>query len=221
MYQDPAFGFRQLVDIAEKALSAAINDPTTAVQAMDRLRDLLLRLAPRPDPSGQHTDDAGHLRFVQPVIGWETFVTLAFEEIRQYSTASVQVHRRLRASARELLEVVAADRRLPLARQLRLLERSASRHFPTPRSSSSRPDGTTPAGAATSSTDRSAQLPGESLPPGWRAVAGHCRAGSRAPDSEQPQRLRQVGEQPVDGMPTASRTLVAVATMPLGPPLKR
>lgn len=59
-------------------------------------------------------------------------MTLAFEEIRQYSTASVQVQRRLRASARELLEVVAAQRRPPLARQLRLLESSAARHFPDP-----------------------------------------------------------------------------------------
>ncbi len=132
MFQDPAFGFRQLVDIAEKALSPAINDPTTAVQAIDRLHDLLFRLASRPDPSGHHADEAGHLRFVRSVVGWETFVTLAFEEIRQYGAASIQVQRRLRASARELLEVVPTERRPPLARQLRLLERSASRHFPDP-----------------------------------------------------------------------------------------
>ncbi|HZJ27926.1 MAG TPA: DUF2254 domain-containing protein [Acidimicrobiia bacterium] len=132
MYQDPAFGFRQLVDIAEKALSPAINDPTTAVEAIDRLHDLLLRLAPRPDPSGHHTDDAGHLRFLRRVIGWETFVTLAFEEIRQYGAASVQVQRRLRASVHALLDVVTPERRPPLERQMRLLERSVALHFPDP-----------------------------------------------------------------------------------------
>ena len=129
MYQDPAYGFRQLVDIAEKALSPAINDPTTAVQAIDRLHDLLWRLALRPVPSGHHFDASGHLRFVHTVVGWETLVTLAFEEIRQYGAGSIQVQRRPRASAHELLEVVPAGRRPPLARQLRLLERSAAQHF--------------------------------------------------------------------------------------------
>lgn len=130
MYQDPAFGFRQLVDIAEKALSPAVNDPTTAVQAIDRLHDLLWRLAERPTPSGYHRDEAGQLRFVHPVVGWDTFVTLAFEEIRQYGAGSIQVQRRLRASARELIELVAVERRPPLDRQLRLLDRAAARHFP-------------------------------------------------------------------------------------------
>jgi uncharacterized membrane protein len=132
MYQDPAFGFRQLVDIAEKALSPAINDPTTAVQAIDRLHDLLWRLNSRPEAIGRHADERGRVRLVHPVVEWAAFVTLAFEEIRQYGAASIQVHRRLRASVRELLEHVAADRRPPLERQLRLLERTAARAFPEP-----------------------------------------------------------------------------------------
>ena len=52
MHQDVAFGVRQLVDLAAKALSPGINDPTTAVQAIDQLHDLLRRLARRPMPSG-------------------------------------------------------------------------------------------------------------------------------------------------------------------------
>ena len=52
MEQDPAFGFRQLVDIAQKALSPAVNDPTTAVQAIDLMHDLLRKIAARPFPSG-------------------------------------------------------------------------------------------------------------------------------------------------------------------------
>ena len=45
MYQDVGFAFRQLVDIAERALSPAVNDPTTAVQALDRIGDLVRRIA--------------------------------------------------------------------------------------------------------------------------------------------------------------------------------
>ncbi len=130
MYQDPAFGFRQLVDIAERALSPAINDPTTAVQAIDRLLDLLSRLGPRPIPSGLHVDDDGQLRLIRPVIGWDTFVTLAFEEIRRYGAGSVQVNRRLRAAADQLLHQVTPDRRVPIQRELRLLDREAARQFP-------------------------------------------------------------------------------------------
>ena len=45
--QDPKYAIRLLVDIAIKALSPAINDPTTAVQALDQIEDLLLRLGQR------------------------------------------------------------------------------------------------------------------------------------------------------------------------------
>ena len=64
VHQDAAFGFRQLVDIAERALSPGINDPTTAVQVLDQLHDLLRRLAPRVIPGEQRVDDAGRLRLV-------------------------------------------------------------------------------------------------------------------------------------------------------------
>ncbi len=131
MRQDPAYGFRQLVDIAEKALSPSLNDPTTAVQALDRLHDLMRRVAVLPQPSGVYCDDDGQVRFVRKVISWSGFVTLAFEEIRRYGGSSIQVHRRLRASLEELLDLVPDDRRGPLERQLRLLKRTAAEAFPT------------------------------------------------------------------------------------------
>ena len=59
MTQDAAFGFRQIVDIAERALSPGINDPTTAVQALDQLHDLLRRLARRRIPSPVRLADDG------------------------------------------------------------------------------------------------------------------------------------------------------------------
>lgn len=132
MRQDPAFGFRQLADIGEKALSPALNDPTTAVQAIDRLHDLLARLAHRALDPGVYQDDDGRVRLVREVESWPGYVALAFEEIREYGGSSIQVHRRLRAALVELLTMVPAPRREPLERQLRLLEQSAARYFPEP-----------------------------------------------------------------------------------------
>ncbi|MDQ4021525.1 MAG: DUF2254 domain-containing protein [Actinomycetota bacterium] len=59
MEQDVAFGFRQLVDVAERALSPSVNDPTTACQAIDVLHDLLRRLATRRLPTGFLSDGDG------------------------------------------------------------------------------------------------------------------------------------------------------------------
>jgi uncharacterized membrane protein len=130
--QDPAFGFRQLADIGEKALSPAINDPTTAVQAIDRLHDLLSRLAHGSLDPGVHADGDGSVRLVREVVSWPGYVALAFEEIREYGGTSIQVHRRLRAAIVELSTMVPPPRRQPLERQLRLLEQSAARYFPAP-----------------------------------------------------------------------------------------
>lgn len=132
MRQDPAYGFRQLVDIGEKALSPSLNDPTTAVQAIDRLHDLLRHVATHPEPSGVFCDRNSDVRFIRKTVTWPDYVTLAFEEIRSYGGSSVQVHRRLRASLEELLDIVPADRRPPLERQLYLLHQSAARFFPEP-----------------------------------------------------------------------------------------
>jgi uncharacterized membrane protein len=96
--QDPKYPIRILVDIAIKALSPAINDPTTAVQTIDQIEDLLLRLARCDLDAGQARDRSGALRLVYPMPTWEDYLTLAFDEIRQYGAASVQVMRRLRSA---------------------------------------------------------------------------------------------------------------------------
>jgi uncharacterized membrane protein len=129
MGQDPAFGFRQLVDIAEKALSPAINDPTTAVQVLDRIHDLLRRVACAPEPSGHHRDGQGTLRLVVPVAGWDALVGLACDEIRYYGGGSHQVQRKMRAMLDDLERLVEGPRRAPLGRQRRLLDAAAARHF--------------------------------------------------------------------------------------------
>ena len=96
--QDPKYPLRLLVDIAIKALSPAINDPTTAVQAIDQIEDLLHRLGRRALDAGCVMDDLGDLRLIFPTPTWEDYLTLAFDEIRQYGASSVQVIRRLRSA---------------------------------------------------------------------------------------------------------------------------
>jgi uncharacterized membrane protein len=95
---DPAFGFRKLVDIAERSIVQPFNDPTTAVEAIHRLHDCLRQLAPRPFPSGRYYDDEGQLRLVTRTIGWDGYVRLAFDELRLAGAASPQVARRLCAA---------------------------------------------------------------------------------------------------------------------------
>lgn len=97
MQMDVAFGFRQLVDIGEKALSPGINDPTTAVQVLDSVHDLLRRLATRQLPGGEHRDEAGHVRLRRPARGFAELLDLALEEVAAYGENSIQVRRRLRA----------------------------------------------------------------------------------------------------------------------------
>jgi uncharacterized membrane protein len=134
MSQDVAFGFRQLVDMAAKALSPGINDPTTAVQALDRIHDLLRRIGSEPDPCPVHRDDAGIARLVAPVHTWDDYVHLACDEIRMFGAGSLQVHQRLRHVLDDLAEVCAGrpDRQRVLEVQRELLDRSAQRAFDDP-----------------------------------------------------------------------------------------
>jgi len=125
--QDVAYGIRLLVDIAERSLSAGpFSDPTTAVQAIDRLHDILRQTARRPMHSGRYHDAAGSLRLVAPTLQWNGLVQLAFDEIRLAGSSSPQVSRRLTAALDDLLSVVPAERRAPLETQRMLLSEVAS-----------------------------------------------------------------------------------------------
>jgi len=102
MEQDLAFGLRQLVDIAERALSPAVNDPTTASQSIDGLHDLLRALAHRQLPTGRWSDDDGILRLVVPQYGFPDFLDLAVDEIWRYGADSAQIPGRLAAMLTDL-----------------------------------------------------------------------------------------------------------------------
>jgi uncharacterized membrane protein len=149
--QDTAFGFRQLVDIAERALSPGINDPTTAVQAIDQLHDLLRRMVRRRFPAEAREDEDGTPRLICPRPDWGSYVQLAVEEVRRFGKDSIQVARRLRFMLEDLLRVAPEFRRGELERQLSLLEASVERSFEdsreAARASRASPQGSGPADA--------------------------------------------------------------------------
>ncbi len=129
--QDPKYAIRLLVDIAIRALSPAVNDPTTAVMAVDQIEDMLRRIAGRKLDQG-HIREGGRLRLVFPTPSWEDLVALATDEIRIYGAASVQVMRRLLAMLAELLSEVPEFRRGPLLDRQARVRRSIDRHFEDP-----------------------------------------------------------------------------------------
>ncbi|WKU47791.1 DUF2254 domain-containing protein [Streptomyces sp. VNUA116] len=126
-HQDPGFGLRQLSDIAQRALSPAVNDPTTAVQCLDRITQFLAALARRPLGALHHCDRRGAVRLVQDVPGWADLVDLGFAEIRGCATGSPQVTRRLAAALDDLWHLAPAGRRPPLERHRALLADAVTR----------------------------------------------------------------------------------------------
>ena len=129
MQQDPEYGFRILVDIAAKALSPAINDPTSAVLVIHQIHRLLYLVGTRDLSTGEVHDRAGHLRLIFRTPDWEDFVSLAVTEIRLYGAGSMQVPRRLRAMLENLIQILPSVRAPALREELNLLDRSAQRGF--------------------------------------------------------------------------------------------
>ena len=122
--QDSTFAFRVIVDVAIRALSKAINDPTTAVLAIDQLQRLLRAVGARHLHDEQIMDGTGHLRVIFPTPNWDDFVQLAFREIRLYGAENFQVARRLRAMINNLVEILPESRCPALRVELDLLDRA-------------------------------------------------------------------------------------------------
>ena len=130
--QDPLFAFRILVDIAIKALSAAINDPTTAVLAIDQLHRLLRRAGRRNLRADFINDSTGELRVILRTPNWSDFVYLAFTEIRFYGASNIQIARRLRATITNLASTLTEVRVPALQEQLSLLDRMVEKLYILP-----------------------------------------------------------------------------------------
>jgi uncharacterized membrane protein len=129
MDQDPTFAFRILVDIAIKALSPAINDPTTAVLAIDQLHRLLRRVGLRHVSGEEICDVNGEPRLIFRTPNWEDFVHLTCIEIRHCGAGSIQIMRRMRSMLENLMQTLPTKRHAELRKQLKLLDRSIEEHY--------------------------------------------------------------------------------------------
>jgi len=127
--QDPKYALRLLVDIAIRALSPAVNDPTTAVQALDQIQDLLVRIGNRHLDIQEISGPDGELRLVVPFPVWEDFLLLAFDEIRYYGATSVQVMRRMTALVSDLIAALPPKRHAALHDWQRRIESTVARSF--------------------------------------------------------------------------------------------
>ena len=95
LQQDVEFGVLQIVDIALKAISPAVNDPTTAISCVDQLSRILIQFASKEPPEPALYDPPGTLRVIIPWIGFERLLEAAFEQIRLYGKSDVAVSLRL------------------------------------------------------------------------------------------------------------------------------
>ena len=130
MEQDPRFAFRIMVDIANKALSPAINDPTTAVLALDQIHHLLMLVGQRRLDAREACDAQRRVRLYFGTPNWIDYVSLAVTEIRHFGASSMQVARRLQAMIEHLLQVLPEARKAALQQELKLLQHAIQRSFP-------------------------------------------------------------------------------------------
>jgi uncharacterized membrane protein len=129
--QDPGFALRILVDIAIRALSPAVNDPTTAVQVIDHLEDTLTLIGATPGLDGrwEFRDADRALRLLMPAQRWEDYLSLGMTEIRQYGGDSIQVVRRLRATLEALQRSVLPEYAAAVATELERLDATVRDRF--------------------------------------------------------------------------------------------
>jgi uncharacterized membrane protein len=127
--QDPEFGVRQLVDIAERALSPGINDPTTAVQVLDELHRILRVAAARPDRSAHLVDGGGVVRVVDRPTTFARLLDLALDEVAHYGADTLQVPPRIEGILEDVEQMARPEHAAVVAaKRTALAARHGGRH---------------------------------------------------------------------------------------------
>ncbi len=111
MEQDITFGLRQLVDIAERALSPGVNDPTTAVQVLNELHTILRLIAIEPAMPTTHVDSSGVVRLITCEWSFEEYLDMCVDEIAHWGASSIQVPRHIDAMLTQLAVSAHLDHR--------------------------------------------------------------------------------------------------------------
>ena len=113
---DPGFALRLMADVGIRALSPAVNDPSTAVEVLDQIERLLIAIGRSRFDDQLLRDAAGEVRVVYaPAPAWEDMLALALLEVQQYGCDSYQVQRRIGALLRRLVTELPAARRNAVA----------------------------------------------------------------------------------------------------------
>ncbi len=134
MAQDAEFAVDQLVDIAVRALSSGVNDPTTAMQCIDRLGACMSQLGERQFPSPYRLDPQGCLRIVAHHQGIESYLDAAFNQIRQNSRDTLSVMIRMLESFERMANHVKHESgRACLAEHARMVYEQATEAATAPR----------------------------------------------------------------------------------------
>ncbi len=132
LVQDCAFGIRQLVDIAMRALSPSMNDTTTAIMCVDYLAAILGRLATRDIPSS-HRYEAGKLRIIAVGQTFDSLVAQSFDQIRGSAAGNVAVMLRMVDALHTLASLTSCSIRLQALRdQVQWIVESADRTIESP-----------------------------------------------------------------------------------------
>jgi uncharacterized membrane protein len=131
MEQDVEFGVLQIVDIALKAISPAVNDPTTAITCIDQLSRILARAARHEPPSPQLRDEEGRTRVLLRRTSFPRMLEVAFSQIRHYGRADVAVPLRMMRVLGELAAVTPNPAyREAIHEQARTLASACAQGFP-------------------------------------------------------------------------------------------
>jgi uncharacterized membrane protein len=125
--QDPMLAFRLLADIGLRALSAAVNDPATAVQVLDTMESLLAPLVSR---DLDVADSAGAVRVVLALPSWDDYLRTGLDDLIESASRSLMVLLRARVLLTSLLNAAPPSRRPPVARRLRRTEELGAGTFP-------------------------------------------------------------------------------------------
>ncbi len=132
MEQDPMFAFRILVDIALKALSPAINDPTTAVLSIDQIHRVLRYVGLRQLHGDFVCDADGKVRVILRTPNWQDYVQISCNEIRACGIGSVQIVRRQRAMLENLISTLPLERHASLRQELNALDKLLPDYYKLP-----------------------------------------------------------------------------------------
>lgn len=130
--QDVEFGIIAIGDIAIRALSPSINDPTTAMHAIDRLTEILADFGTRRRPDRVRESPDGTVRLIALDTSFERAVGLAFDQIRHFGAANPTIGKRLLESLADLAHVVPEEDRAVITSQAHAVLRAARRAVEDP-----------------------------------------------------------------------------------------